>query len=351
VLLVAACRQEPAAPWQPRAVFHDFGMIPHGEVATARLRIDLPRDRGPMVPLGFRGPCACASHRFVTVGADGRERVSHGRPTSEYAVLPGEPLYLELSIDTRRKEASEQKPLTNSGEVLVTDLADRFGQVIVPVSFVFGIEAPVVLSPFAHIDFGALPLSRRFSMTVELRAKTGTHVQFREPRVADPRVTAVLRSDGDVALLDVRVVPDRGLGLGAVHTTVEVPTDLGDYVVPLPVTGQIVDDVEVKPMERISFGRFDMKTAQEGSVLLRDYDTSRAAEFVVLRLRGVVGKDLARHFRAEIEPDPSDERSARLVLRYLGTFPDRTFRGFVDLGKRGSDGTVASIEFVGFGHE
>lgn len=104
-------------------------------------------------------------------------------------------------------------------------------------------------------------------------------------------------------------------------------------------------------MERISFGRFDFTTPQEGSVLIRDYDTSRPAEFEVLHVRAVAGKDIAQHVKAELEPS-GDERGARLVLRYDGGFrQDRSFRGFVDLGKRGGGGSVVSIEFVGFSHD
>lgn len=351
-LLASGCERAAATPWQARSLFHDFGMIPHGRAKTVRIRIDFPQDRGPMLPLGFRGSCSCAATRFIAVGKDGRERVSLGRASSEHAVLPGEDLFLELSLDTKRKEALEQKPLTNSGEVLLTDLAEKYGRVAIPISFTFGIEAPIALSPFAHIDFGALPLSRRFSVTLDLRPKVGQRVHFAEPKVTDSRVRAVLRSEGEATLLDVRVVPDRGLGVGSLHTVIEVPTDLPDgYTLPIPVSGQIVDDIEVKPMERVSFGRLDLAQPQEGSVIVRDHDLARPAEFVVLGIRGLVGKDLGSHFATELQPIAGDERSVRLVIRYLGTFRERTFRGFVDLGKRGGTGSVASIEFVGFGHE
>src|SRR5690606_887566 len=123
-LLAACTADEPPQPWQPRTVRHDFGMIPHGTAATARLEIDFPQDRGAIVPLGFRGPCACATWRFVAIGKDGRERVSYGQPTAEHAVLPGDRLLLELTIDTRQKEAAQQQVLTNSGEALLVDLAN-----------------------------------------------------------------------------------------------------------------------------------------------------------------------------------------------------------------------------------
>lgn len=333
-------------------------------MVSVRVPIDLPQDRGPMVPLAYRGNCSCAATQFVIVSKDGRERVSLGRPTIEHAVLPGDKLFLELTIDTRRKEASEQKATTNSGDVLVTDLADKFGRISIPISFTFGIATPIVLSPFAHVEFGELPLSRRFSVTLELRPRPGTHAQFLSATASDPRVSVELRpptaperaamqQPDDVSLLDVRVVPDRGLGLGSLHTMIRVQTDLPDgYVVPIPVTGQIVSDIEVKPMERVSFGRFDFTQPQEGSVVLHDYDLSRAPEFEVLAVRALVGKGVAQHVRAELQPTEGDERGARLVLRYDGGLrQERSFRGFVDVGKRGSAGSLVSIEFVGFSHD
>jgi hypothetical protein len=305
-----------------------------------------------MVALGYQGTCTCASTQFIAVGKDGKERPLSGRPTPDQAILPGDQLFLELTIDTRRKEASELKPVTNGGEVWVTDLADEFGRIALPVSFTFGIAAPVHISPFAHIDFGALPMSRRYSVTLELRPREGGPVKFLQAQVDDARVTAAVRPQDDLCLLDVRVVPDPGLGLGAMRATIRVQTDMQDgYVVPIPVTGQIVSDIEVRPMERISFGRFDFTMAQEGSVLIRDYDTSRPAEFEVLQVRAVSGKDIAQHIKAELEPSGED-RGARLVLRYDGGFrQDRSFRGFVDLAKRGGGGSVVSIEFVGFSHD
>jgi hypothetical protein len=349
---VLGCSQPAAKAWQPRPVFSDFGAIPHGRVATVRLALDLPTDRGPMVALGYQGTCTCASTQFIAVGKDGKERPLSGRPTPDQAILPGDQLFLELTIDTRRKEASELKPVTNGGEVWVTDLADEFGRIALPVSFTFGIAAPVHISPFAHIDFGALPMSRRYSVTLELRPREGGPVKFLQAQVDDARVTAAVRPQDDLCLLDVRVVPDPGLGLGAMRATIRVQTDMQDgYVVPIPVTGQIVSDIEVRPMERISFGRFDFTMAQEGSVLIRDYDTSRPAEFEVLQVRAVSGKDIAQHIKAELEPSGED-RGARLVLRYDGGFrQDRSFRGFVDLAKRGGGGSVVSIEFVGFSHD
>ncbi len=350
--LLSACTKPPA-PWQPHPVFHDFGMVPHGQVAIVRVPIDFPQDRGAMLPLGYQGSCSCVSTHFVAIGKDGKERVSLGRVANEHAVLPGEKLFLELSLDTRRKEASEQKPVTNAGNVLLTDIGETLGRVVIPISFTFGIEAPVAVSPFAHINFGALPMSQRYSLTLELRPRKGTQAHFLSAKADDPRVRVELRQDGEVCLLDVRVVPDRGLGFGPLYTTITVPTDLPDaYVVPIPVSGQIVGDIEVKPMERISFGRFDFKTPQEGSVIVRDHDTSRPPEFEVLEVRAIVGKDLAQHMETELQPIEGDARSARLVLRYLGTFRhDRAFRGFVELGKRGGGGSVTSIEFVGFSHE
>lgn len=352
LLVLAAC-DAPAPPWEPKASFHDFGTVSHGQVATVRIPIDFPRERGPMVPLAFRGNCSCAAWVFVAVDQNGDERHSLGRADIEHAVLPDQKLFLELSLDTRRKEAVTQAPITSSGEVLLVDLNEKIGRVAIPVSFTYGIDVPVTLAPFAHIDFGALPMSQRFSVTLDLRGKAGTQIRFGPVAVDDPRVTAELRFEGEATRLDVRVVPDRGLGYGAIRTAITVGTDLPDgYTVPIPVTGQIVDDVEVQPMERISFGRLDLGKESVGEVVLYDHDRSRAAAFVVLGIRGVVGKDLANHLDAELQPIEGDERGARLLLRYKGTFQGgRTFRGFVDIGKVGVAGSVASIEFVGFGND
>jgi hypothetical protein len=353
LLLAGSCEQEAPAPWQARASFHDFGLIPHGTVASVRLPIDFPRDRGPIVPLAFRGNCSCASWAFVAVDKNGAERRSLGRAAIEHAVLPDDQLFLELSLDTSRKEAVAQEPITSSGEVLVVDLHEKIGRVAIPVSFTYGIAVPVVLKPFAHVDFGALPMSRRFSIVLELHPRQGERVRFGPARVDDPRVSAELREEAGLTLLDVRVVPDRGLGYGPLRTTISVATDLPDgYTVPIPVTGQIVDDVEIRPMERISFGRLDLTRPASGEVILHDHDLSRPAAFQIRGIRGVVGKDLANHFSAELQPIAGDERGARLVLNYRGTFDGgRTFRGYVDVGKADLSGSVASIEFVGFGDD
>jgi hypothetical protein len=351
---VACDRASPPPPLtEPPPIHHDFGMIAHGEVATVRLPIAFPQDLGPIVPLGFRGSCSCAAWSFVAIGKDGRERVSYGRVDLEHAVFPGEQLLFQLSLDTNRKEALEQKPITNTGEILLVDVGEKHGRVSIPVTFTFGIDAPVKVAPFAHVDFGALPMSRRFPITLELRGKTGSNVQFLGASAADPRVAVALRQDGDATLLDIKVTPDRGLGQGTMQTTVTVRTDLPNgYQVPIPVSGQFVDDLEIKPMERIAFGRIDLAAPSEGFVILTDHDDTRPEAFTILGVRSVVGDDLAKHFEATLTPVEGTPRSARLTLRYKGTFRDgRTFRGFVEVGKAKGGGSVAKIDFVGFGND
>ena len=97
-------------------MFHDFGKVPHGQVATTRLAIDFPQDRGAIIPLGYSGNCSCATPRFVAIGKDGKERISLGRASPEHAVFPGEALFLELNIDTKRKEATDQQAVSIAGE-------------------------------------------------------------------------------------------------------------------------------------------------------------------------------------------------------------------------------------------
>lgn len=354
-LALSACdRSAPApAPVVRQPIHHDFGMIPHGEVASVRLPIDFPQDRGPMVPLAFRGNCSCAAWSFVAIGKDGQERVSYGRVDLEHAVFPGEQLFLKLSLDTNRKEALEQKPVTNGGDVLLVDVGEKHERVAIPITFTFGIDTPVRVAPFAHVDFGALPMAKRFPITLELRAKPGQNVKFVSASVADPRVQAGLRQDGDVTCLDIKVVPDRGLGQGPLQTTINVRTDLPNgYVVPIPVSGQFVDDIEIKPMERIAFGRLDLDQPADGFVILTDHDDRRPAEFEVRSIQSIVGEGLSDHFVATLEPIDGAARSFRLNLRYKGTFRGgRTFRGSIEIGKPGLAGSVAKIEFVGFGHD
>lgn len=350
LLICAGCGDAPPAPWNPRPVFHDFGMIPHGKIATVRLPIEFPTDRGPMLPLAFQGNCSCASWSFVAVSPQGGERVTHGRAAIEHCVVPGEKLFLELRLDTNRKEALEQKPVTNAGEVFLVDLHEKIGRISIPITFTFGIDAPVTLKPFAAVDFGELPLSRVYTAAIELHPKAGTAVHFGPIEIDDPRVTAKLVSGDGPMLLDIRVQPDAGRGVGALHTVIRVGTDLKDgYHLPIPVSGSIVDDIEVKPMERVSFGRFDLATRQEGFVILHDFDDRRDPTFEVVGVRDLVGTDLARHIETELQPIEGEPRAARLFIRYLGTFRGgQAFRGAVELGKRGGHGSVASIEFVGF---
>ena len=350
LLTCAGCGDAPPEPWTPRPVFHDFGMIPHGKVATMRLPIDFPTDRGPMLPLAFQGNCSCASWAFVAVSPQGEERVTHGRAAIEHCVVPGEKLFLELRLDTNRKEALEQKPVTNAGEVFLVDLHEKIGRVSIPITFTFGIDAPVTLKPFAAVDFGELPLSRVYTVAIELHPKAGTSVHFGPVEIGDPRVTAKLVPGDGPLLLDIRVQPDAGLGVGALNTVIRVGTDLPDgYSLPIPVSGSIVDDIEVRPMERVSFGRFDFATRHEGFVILRDFDGDRDATFEVVGIRDILGTNLAEHIETELQPIEGQPRAARLFIRYLGTFTGgRAFRGSVDVGKRGGQGSVASIEFVGF---
>ncbi len=350
ILVASGCSEPPPPAWQPTPIFHDFGMIPHGKIAAVRLGIDFPTDRGPMLPLAFQGNCSCASWAFVAVDPKGNERVTHGRAAIEHCVVPGEKLFLELRLDTNRKEALEQKPVTNHGEVFLVDLHEKVGRVAIPVTFTFGIDAPVTLKPFATVDFGPLPLSRVFTVAIELHARGTTPVHFGPVRAGDPRVTARLIEQDGLTLLDIRVQPDAGRGLGALNTVIRVGTDLPDgYEIPIPVTGSIVDDVEVKPMERVSFGRFDFTAPQEGFVILQDFDDRRDPAFEVRGVRSIVGKDLAQHIETDLQPIDGNPRAARLFIRYRGTLAGvRSFRGFVDVGKHGAEGSVASVEFVGF---
>jgi hypothetical protein len=351
--LVPACSRPPApAPFVPTAVHHDFGMIPHGRVVKQRLRIEFPTDRGPMLPLGYQGSCSCASTVFVIAGKDGRERFSHGQAQIEHCVLPGEELFLELTLDTSEKEALEQRPLTNAGRVLLTDLGDRVGRIEIPVVFTFGIDTPVRVVPFAHVDFGALPRSQKFSVTLELHGNAGRAVQFGPVEGPDdPRAHGALRREGDLTLLDVSFAPDDRLG--PARCDLRIRTDLPDgYVLRIPVSGAVVDDISFATMDRISFGRFDFRVPKEAFLLLTDHDRRRAPGFVVQRIETRAGTDLAQHFSAALEAVEGDDRASRLVVRYLGSYrASRVFRGAVHLAKTEDGPKLAEIEFVGFDSE
>lgn len=353
-LLATACGdgslQRSAADPPAVVVRHDFGTLRHGQVAEALLEVPLPQDGRAFRPLAFRKDCSCGTAEFVVRGADGALREAGATPLSNLVVRPGESLLMKLSIDTRVKEAVDQPRLTYHGSVVVQDAARDRDRLWVPAEFAFAIDAPIRVLPAAHVDFGGLPRTTTYRQTLELHPDGGPGtVRFGEPVCFDERLSARLRVEGGVTVLDIEFRPRRHDAPGPVRTAVEVPTDLENgYVLPIPVSGELLPDVVVEPMDIIGFDRIDFRKPAERYVNLIDHDFTRPPGFAILDIRDSKGASLAEHFEATLQPIEGAPRSSRLILRYKGTLRARSFRGAVRLTKPGKREVVAVIRFVGF---
>lgn len=362
--LLAGCGEKPPhvlpggpapghAPPQPPALEHDFGVIPHGEKRTHDYVLDVRSLGADCVPLRAQLDCSCGRAVVLLRHRDGTERAIDGSPASPNAPTAQETVIVRVTIDTLTKDAVDLPKTLSRGYVVLQPLRDRDGSLRIqwPLLVRFGIECPVVLQPFAELDFGRVPVSSSPEILTTLRgddAHPGTH--FGPVRSSDPAITATLEpADGHV-VLRTRCRPGE---VGNHRAVLQVDTDLpGGYQVNLGVQWKVVPDVEAIPMAKLSL-RADLQreqpaaAAQSQFVVVVDHDPARSPEFVVHELVGDDGRDARASFAVTFAPVPQQPRQQRLFARYLGGQPTG-FRGRLVLAKPGGQGPFLPIELVLF---
>lgn len=337
----------PGAPTAPAEVLsHDFGTIPHGEKREHRFLVPTPTGRADIYPIGFATSCSCGLWDFLIRSPNGDERPTGPAIADNVrTVQPGEELLLRLIIDTSKREAVDAPPVTFRGGVLLHADGDE-EPLRVPVTFVYAIDAPIRVAPAAHVDFGALPFCRSYAQTLELRAdRTEPPVRMGPVRTSDPRLSAELRQEEGATLLDVRFAPRPDDREQNVSAAVYVDTDLPDYALTIPVTGQITGAIIVEPSSHLGFNKIDFMAPAEVFAFVSDHDPGRDPAFVTLDIRNVNGASLADHFRVDLSPVDNMPRMSRMVLHYLGGFEGNAFRGIVRLAKPGSTEPLVEITF------
>ncbi len=332
---------------------HDFGSLRHGDVVTHDFDITAAHDAVGYAPIGFRSGCSCAGHRFVIIDRLGSEREVDHLPHAYKTLQQGDRLLLRLTIDTNLKEAVDQERRTLDGAAILqrAEGDEDHPHVPLPVRFHFAIDSPVSVQPAAHVDFGTLPLAKTLTRTVELIADT-PGVVFGPALVDNGRVVATLHGvENGRQKLDLHIDPRAGTGaLGPLTATITVSSTLEPaYTLRIPVSGQVIPEIQVEPWPDLSFGRipFDEPTGDDKFLLLTDH-ADREPGFEV---RGIIdrkGVSLAEHFEARLDPLVGAPHQARLTLRYLGTLDGDSFRGVVRVGKPASPKVVVEIPFYGF---
>ena len=331
----------------------DFGIVPHGERRTHEFELDLAALPGQFVPLHVALDCSCGHADVRLRKADGSERFVDGAPTTANLPLADEHALLHVEVDTARREAVDLPHTETKGSITLQALDDRTGEFRIRWPFVlrFGVDAPVVLQPFAALDFGRVPASTPHAEVLTALAGDEHHagIAFANARSDDPDLEVALEPGDGHTVLRARCQPGE---LGNHRATVTIDTDWNGYRVVLPATWKVVPDLEATPLDKISFAAVfdraqDDDARQRQFVLLTDHDRRRSPEFRVHRVVDAAGADAAAHFAITIEPVPGQDRQQRMFVRYLGGLAD-TFRGQIVLTKDGSDGPFLPIELVVF---
>ncbi|MCA8966234.1 MAG: hypothetical protein H6838_17905 [Planctomycetes bacterium] len=342
---------------QPQALSHDFGTIPHGEARQYDYVFDLASIAAPgrrYVPLRAHIDCSCGRTQVLIRNPEGYERVVDGRPDPTNAPEPGDTLLVRLFLDTKTKDAVDLKSAASRGYLLLQPVGDRDGsqRVTWPFLVQFAIDAPVVLRPFAELDFGRVPQSATPTITTTLRGdENHPDIEFGAVTCTSPDITATLEPEQDDFVLRARCRPGQ---LGNQAAVLQIATNLpGGYSVNLGVKWKVVPDLEAAPLPKLSF-RADLGRAQTEAeaatqfLLVVDHDESRPPQFEVRQLVDDAGRDGSAWFAATLVTVPGSSRQQRLFVRSLGGHP-ADFRGRIVLGKPGAaDGPTLSIELVAF---
>lgn len=358
-LALAACGGPPAptSPQQPTGTalapfVHDFGVLPHGESRAHEFDVDLAALGAPFVPLRVHLDCACGHADLRLRHHDGRERFVDGSGGSQSLPGPGERLVLRVVVDTAMREAVDLPPTSSRGYVLLQAADDPTGtsRVQWPITVRFGVESPVLLRPFAALDFGRVPQSQAGEVVTTLRGdEQHADATFGPARAEHPDLTVTLEPAADHVLVRARCRPG---SLGSHRAEVWVDTSLPGYRLRLVATWKVVPDLEANPLPKVSL-RAALSRAQRPNeiesqfVLLTDHDLRRSPEFAVHRIVGADGRDLSPHFDVTFQPIPHQPRQQRMFVRYTGGL-EASVRGSIVLTKSGGDGPFLPIELVVF---
>ena len=349
--LLAAC-SDPVADPKLAALEHDFGVIPHGEKREHEFLFDLKSLGEPYVPLRVHLDCSCGLADMRLRHRDGSERSIDGSPNPAFAAGPDETLVVHVVIDTNRKEAVDLPKTTSRGYIVLQPTRDQTGNLRLnwPLVLRFGIDAPVVLHPFAALDFGRIPVSGTGEMITTLRGdEQHQDLKFGPVASTDPHVTLELEPAADNIVLRARCQPGEP---GNYRAIVAIDTSLPGYRVHLDATWKVVPDLEASPMAKVSF-RADLSRAQNGAeaasqfVLVTDHDARRSPEFTVHQIVGDDGRDVRKSFEVTLVPIPGQARQHRMLVRYVGGLV-LGLRGKVVLTKDGATGPFLPIELVVF---
>ena len=337
-------------PWTTGSVA--FGMLAHGEKRVHEFELDLDRLGEPYVPLRVHIECSCGRADVRLRKADGSERFVDGSGYSYNRPEADERAILHIELDTSRKEAVDLPMTQSRGYVYLQQMSDSTGMARIKWPFLlrFGIDAPVVLHPFAELDLGSVPESSGGTAMTTMRGdERHADMTFANARCDDPDVRVSLEPAGDRVELHV-TCPRAQLGNHLALVTVD--TSLEGYRVALQVRWKVVPDLAATPMAKISFAAQLDRAQDEGavqfqSVLVADHNESRSQEFVVHELVDDRGVDASSHFAVTLLPLPGRSRTQRLQVRYLGGL-DAAFRGKLVLTKRGAADAFLPIDLVVF---
>ncbi|MBL8733479.1 MAG: hypothetical protein JNN13_14000 [Planctomycetes bacterium] len=349
----AAATQLPSPPPRPAPLQleHDFGVLAHGERRETEFLVDLAALGEPLVPLRVHLDCQCGQGELRLRDRDGNDRFVDGRPIPANLPTADERLYLRVTVDTNRLEATDLPPVWHRGFLVLQSPADMTGTMRVswPVRIRFAMDAPVELRPFTALDFGSVPVSSTKTFETTLRGdEHHRDLTFAAPVSDDPLLRVEL-GDGDPRRLRAFCTPGAE---GNHRALVTIPTSLPGYTLRLQATWKSVPDLEASPLAKIAF-RTDLAQAQPANaadrqfVLVTDHDTRRPAEFAVFTVVAGDGRDLAPCFDVTLTPVPGNDRQHRLAVRYRGGLDDGV-RATIRLTKAGADGPFLPIELVVF---
>jgi hypothetical protein len=347
-LLVACCggpepAPAPAAPpQQPAPVEHDFGVIPHGQVRQHDFVIDTRGYPSAMVPLRIQLDCACGRGQIILRAPDGSERLVDGSPWAHNAQRTDEQLVARIFVETITKDPIDLPPTVSKGHVVLQPADDGTGtrRVFAPFLLRFGIDCPVLVRPFAAIDFGKIALSAQKHVDLTLGGDEHHAAPvFGAVSSSHPAIAGELTPAADGARLRVCCRPGE---LGSHRGYVSVATNLpDDYKVNIGVTWKVVPDLEAYPVDKLSFFApldREQTAAEAGAQYLQVVNHGAGSpEFVVREVVGDDGRDAAANFAIRFEPIDGQPRHHRMFVRYRGGLAG-PFRGRIVLSP--SDGEM-----------
>lgn len=347
-----AALRDPAATKPPLLLEHDFGVIPHGEKRVHEWPLDLSKLPEASVPLRVHISCSCGHADLRLRKADGSERFVDISALPRNLPQDGETLFLHVEIDTTDREAIDIPHTKSDGYVVLQPLTDTDGSQRFqwPFTVFFGVDSPLLLQPFAAIDFANVALSQAPELVTGLAGdERHPGVTFGAVTSTDPAITAALESKDGLTVLRVRCQPSEP---GNHRAALSIATSLPGYTLRVPVTWKVVPDLQATPMRKLSVSAplAATQTVDEANhrgqfVLVADHDTRRAAEFAVHKIVGDDGRDLTNHFRVHFQPIPEQPRQHRMLVCYQGGLTTG-IRGEIVLTKSGDAGPFLPIELV-----